>query len=324
MTIQRSAESCRPGFLLGPLGWLGERLSTTLQNEPALYATLFELEPHAMHLLGIGLAHSSNSEHVMVFAQTPQAIVKQSVGYWPEGLDRLLHTLPPVALSADEYRAIPQLLSDRPTAKFLHHHRTIDGSTISGLFALPVVLRRPAVFKLFGRFERMDRFVHGLRFITSRAGVPFDDLLNGLAALDQTDQIIAKIAELVDNLPLPRTLPPTFVGPFRRIDHVDEIRSLAKGWHNCLADCLQYVNGGTGAMYRTYNTETPAVALVLRFDRLGWALSQIKGPKNVDVETTSKANYEDAFSSAGIPNQVDIAAIRDLVLRIRWGRQLGN
>lgn len=325
MTAQQSAETCRPGFLLSPLGWLSERLSITLQNEPQLLSALFGLEPYAMHLLGIGLAHGCNGQQVKaLFAQTPRAIVEQSVGYWPEGLDRLLYTLPAVALSSDEYRAIPQLLSDRPTAKFLHHCRTIDGPIIAGLSALPAALRRPAIFKLFGRFERMDRFVPGLRFLSNRAGIAFDDLANSLAALDQTDQVIAKIAELVENLPLPGTLPPSFVGPFRRTDQVDEIRSLGKGWHNCLADCLQYVNGGTGAVYRSDETGPPAVALVLRFDRLGWVLNQIKGPKNIDIEAGYKAHHENAFFAAGIPNHADVAAIKDLVLQTRWGRRFGN
>ena len=53
----RSLRAYRPGFLLGPLGWLGERLSASLVREPEFLALLFALEPYAMHLLGIAMAH---------------------------------------------------------------------------------------------------------------------------------------------------------------------------------------------------------------------------------------------------------------------------
>jgi hypothetical protein len=194
---------------------------------------------------------------------------------------------------------------------------------IAGLSALPLVLRQPAIFKLFNQLERMDRFMHGLRFLSDLAKVPFDRLVGELGDLDQSDQVTARIAELVENLPLPPTLPPPFVGFFRRIDRVPEIRSVAKTWHNCLADCLHSVNNGTAAVYRTEIGES-AIAFVLRFDRLGWQLNQIKGPKNVDIETSHLSRHQSAFLEAGIPTSPDVAAIKDLVLRARWPRGFGN
>jgi hypothetical protein len=153
------------------------------------------------------------------------------------GLDRLTEILPSAALSIEDYRAIPKLLSDKVTAKFLQHRKTIDSVMIAGLFALPSALRRPAIFKLFDRCQRMDRFAHGLRFLGERTGLSFDGLVNELSALDQTEQVIARITEIVESLPLPE-LPPLVVGSLYRVDRATEIRSLAKTWHNCLADYL--------------------------------------------------------------------------------------
>ena len=321
----RSLRAYRPGFLLGPLGWLGERLSASLVREPEFLAVLFALEPYAMHLLGIAMAHDCDESPLTpLFRQAPRALVEQALGHWPEGLDRLLQVLPAKALSLEEYRAIPQLLSDKPTAKFLQHQRAVDGTMIAGLTALPHVLRRPAIFKLFNQLERMDRFIQGLRFLSHLANVPFDHLVGELGALDQSDQIIARIAYLVESLPLPSTLPPPFVGVFSRIDRVTAIRSVAKTWHNCLAECLHSVNNGTAAVYQTENGEAPAIAFLLRFDRLGWQLNQIKGPKNIDIETSHLSRHHNAFLEAGIPTSPDVAAIKDLVLRARWPRGFGN
>jgi hypothetical protein len=320
----RLVRTYRPGFLLGPLGWLNEKLSISLVHEPEFLALLFALEPYAMHLLGIAMAHDCNESLLTsLFRQAPRALVEQTIGHWPEGLDRLLRVLPATVLSLEEYRAIPQLLSDRPTTKFLKHQRIVDGPMIAGLSALPLVLRRPAVFKLFNQLERMDRFMHGLRFLSNRANLVFDRFLADLGALDQTDQVIAKIVGLVENLPLP-ALPPPFVGLFQRIDGVAEIRNLAKTWQNCLADYLHSINEGTATVYHFNSGGLPAVAFVLRFDRLGWLLNQVKGPKNVDIEPRYLSCHQNTFLDVGIPNCPDVAAIKDLVLQTRWLRRFGN
>ena len=236
----------RPGFLLGPLGWLNEQLSVCRAPDPRLLSLLFGLEPPAMHMLGIAVAHGcEQSLLTTLFRQAARAIVERSIGFWPEGLDRLVRALPATALSREQYRAIPNLLSDRTTAKFLQHQRAIDGSMITGLSALPPILRKQTIFKLFGKLEGMDRFVEGLRFLSIRAGRPLEEIENELAVLDQVEQVTAKIAQLVECLPLPASLPPLSVGPFFRVDAGGEIRTLAKAWHNCLADYVYSVDEGS-------------------------------------------------------------------------------
>jgi hypothetical protein len=70
-------------------------------------------------------------------------------------------------------------------------------------------LRRPAIFKLFDDIDGMDRFVVGLRFLSDRADLAFDTLVEELCSLDQTEQVRAKIAGLADRLPLPNACRPS-------------------------------------------------------------------------------------------------------------------
>ena len=317
ISTSRSYSFFKPGFLLGPLGWLNERLSVSRVPDPNLLSLLFGLEPHAMHMLGIAIAHGC--DHTLLttlFRQAPRTIVEQSIGFWPEGLDRLVRALPATALSREQYRAIPTLLSDRTTAKFLQHQRAIDGLMITGLCSLPPILRRQTIFKLFGKVEGMDRFVEGLRFLSIRAGRPLEEIENELAALDQAEQVTARIVHLVECLPLPASLPPLSVGPFFRVDAGGEIRTLAKAWHNCLADYVHSVDEGTAAVYLSNGSS--AVAFVSRFGRLGWLLRQIQGPGNIDIKPGCLTSHEHAFFEAGVPTSAEVAAIRDLILRARW------
>jgi len=72
------------------------------------------------------------------------------------------------------------------------------------------------------------------------------------------------------------------------------------------------------AVYRSNNGERLAVAFVLRCYRIGWLLSQIKGPGNIDIEQSCLVDHQVAFLKEGIPDFADVTAIRDLVLRARW------
>ena len=59
----------------------------------------------------------------------------------PLGLNRALAHLGPKVLAGESYRNLAALLTDRPTAKFLHHRQSIDEKMIGGLSTLPADLR---------------------------------------------------------------------------------------------------------------------------------------------------------------------------------------
>ena len=102
ISASRSYSFFKPGFLLGPLGWLNERLSVSRVPDPNLLSLLFGLEPHAMHMLGIAIAHGCDHKVLTtLFRQAPRTIVEQSIGFWPAGLDRLVRPLPATALSRE-------------------------------------------------------------------------------------------------------------------------------------------------------------------------------------------------------------------------------
>src|ERR1039458_5576617 len=169
---------------------------------------------------------------------------------------------------------------------------------------------------MFNPFSTMFLFVDGLRFLASRMGLPFESLANQIGALDQPEQVIAKITQLVDDLPLPDTLPPVEIGGFRRLDAVAEIRDLAKNWQNCLADCLFNVNDGTSAIYLSDHRQ--AVCFLCRYGRMGWFLVQAKGPKNAAIEPDQLAQIHAAFADAGIPQSSMIEAIKSIIKADEW------
>ena len=157
-----------------PLGWVINRLGNAIETEPALLEPLLELDQARMHLIALALAHLSSEvcpDLALVLLRGPyREILDLSLGHRPPGLARALACLPPKVLTAESYRKLTALLTDRTTARFLHHCQSIDEAMIAGLHRLPADLRRPAILAMFGRVEGMDRFVDGLRCLAARAG----------------------------------------------------------------------------------------------------------------------------------------------------------
>ena len=312
----------RPGFLLEPLGWVQDRLSQAIEVEPRLVELLFDLDHARMHLTALALAHMSGDVTpelaLMLLQESRKTILNLSVGHRPVGIDRALRRLPPKVLAAESYRHLVDLLDDPVPAKFLHHTGSITELLITGIHRLPAGLRTAAIMAMFNRIDGMTWFVDGLRILASRAGLRFEPLAHQIGALDQPDQVAAKIRQLVDSLPLPDTLPPVEIGGFRRLDTVAEIRDLAKHWHNCLAGYLFNVNDGTTAIYLSDQLE--AVCSLGRHGRMGWFLVQTKGPRNADIEPDQLAQIHDAFANAGIPPTSMIDAIKGIVQTHEWSR----
>jgi hypothetical protein len=316
----------RPGFLLEPLGWVQDRLTKAIEGEPTLVELLFELDQVRMHFTALALAHMTGEITpdlaLMLLQGSRKTILNLSIGHRPVGIDRVLSHLPPKVLTAESYRKLTDLLLVPATAKFLHHRTSITEQIITGLHTLPAALRSVAIMSMFSPFCRMLLFVDGLRFLASRTGLPFESLANQIGALDQPDQVAAKITQLVDGLPLPDTFPPIEIGGFRRLDAVAEIRDLAKNWQNCLADCLFNVNEGTSAIYLSDHRQ--AVCFLCRYGRMGWFLVQAKGARNADIDPDQLAKIHTAFAAAGIPEAAMIDPIKSIIQTDKWSRQVGD
>jgi hypothetical protein len=312
-----------PGFLLQPLGWLNGPLAKILEAEPRLLGAVFRLEPSRMHLIAMRLAHDLDLSPALLRALSSESLhtaVVQAIGHCPSGLGRVLGVLPNVVLPPACYRTLVSLLSNQAVARYLCHRRSIDEQLIVGLAALPEPLQRSSIFELFDRIEGMDGFMDGLKLIAVRGAIDLEMVIQKLSLMNQGQQVLAYIASLVDELPLVDSLPCSEIGPFRRVDSVAEIRNLAKSWSNCLADYLQAINDCTGAVYASAEHDSPAVALVFRVDRLGWAVNQIKGRENVDLRPAQASRYQNIFRSAGISMWRDTVAVKTIALRARWSR----
>jgi hypothetical protein len=222
----------RPGFLLEPLGWVQDRLRQAIEVEPRLVELLFDLDHARMHLTALALAHMNGDVTpdlaLILLQESRKTILNLSVGHRPVGIGRALRRLPPKVLAAEIYRKLVDLLDDPVPAKFLHHTGSITDLLITSIYRLPASLRTAAIMAMFNQIDDMIWFVDGLRVLASRAGLRFDTLAHQIGALDQPDQVAAKIRQVVNSLPLPATLPPAEIEGFRRLDTVAEIRELPK------------------------------------------------------------------------------------------------
>ncbi|HEX4407383.1 MAG TPA: hypothetical protein VH206_01295 [Xanthobacteraceae bacterium] len=316
----------RPGFLMTPLGWLTEPLTTALKGDPDLLASVLELDEYRMHALALTFAISnpnppSLSNITALLAGNPNAALEHVLGNWPPGLRRVLQNLAGASvLAIESYRKLVFAIHDKPTATFLRHRRDITEPLILALAALPSPLRTSAVFKLLDYIDGIDRFVPGLMHLCELADLSFDDFCKEIGALGHPDQVKAKVAAIIDRLPLPDRLPNEQIGHFRRVDEPAQIRALARSWKNCLADHIREVNEGASLVYLSPDKANEAAALLSRINRIGWAVVDIKGPRNIEIKPELLAKYYDTFRSANVSRLSDVAAIRSII----WRHQLSR
>jgi len=324
-----------PGYLVTPFGWAAQPLAAMIQAEPGLLTHVFELDRPRMHVIALALAHLDGrpAPHLapILFRASIREVLNRVLGRSPAGIKRVLRRLPFAVLSRQGYQQLVELLDDSRSAKLLYHfdETEITESTVRVLYEVPAVLRPvlAGLVRFIERIERLDHLPDGLQWLTSLgAAASFDALVADLADQAQPGQFVARLRNLVSELPLPETLPPQQIGTARRIDATADIFALAKGFRNCLATYARQIDAGGCAIYLWDDPAAPAVCLVTRHGRLGWALSEALGPGNADLDKKQVQKITTAFANAGVPRQSAICAIEailqaDCTTRSRTQRQ---
>jgi hypothetical protein len=308
-----------PGHLMAPFGWAAKPISAMLETEPSLYRALFTMSRRRMHLIALAFAHWPHeiepSLARLLISGVPTAVLDRVLGRRPAGLKRALNRLPLAVLPAESYRQLIELLDDSTTAKLIYYIQALNEDGISLFYEVPVPLRRVMARAVDQALLNPKGLMDGLRFLASRgAAESFEALALELGALRQPIQMLAHIAKLAEQLPLPEPIPPAAVADARRLDSVAEIRALARRWKNCLAEIyLDSVNYGRSAIYLWPHPQSPAICLVTRHGRLGWAFENAKGPENADLPPIRLAEIERAFTDTGIPGEATIEAIENAI-----------
>jgi hypothetical protein len=296
-----------PGYLMAPFGWAAKPLAAILEADPSLYPALFSLSRRRMHLIALSLAHWQGEINAsfarLLIRGVPAAVLDCVLGRRPAGLKRALNHLPVSVLPQASYQHLIELLEKPATAKLIYHLDLLGDEHIGLLHSVPAPLRRIVARAANDSLIRLEGLVDGLRFLAARGAAPsFDALIADLAAIRQPTQLIARIANLVQQLPLPDPVPPEAVGGAHRLDDTTEICRLAKRWKNCLANAyLKSVNAGCAAVYLWPHPQAPAACVVTRHGRLGWALADAKGPENADLPPAREEEIHRAFAAVGIP-----------------------
>lgn len=328
ITAVEAATRYTPGHLLAPFGWAADALGAMVEAEPTLLFHLFELDLARMHLIALALAHLNEVPPdigVFLVNGSVRTITERILGRCPTGIKRALGALPSSVLAPENYRRLVELLADPNTAKLLHHAESIGESTIKTLHNLPAPLRHQSLLCELKYNDTADGFSDGLRLLVSRgAASSFDALVRELASATRSGQFLPKLEHLVESLPLPNALPPVRVGKASRLDQAAAIRSLAKSWHNCLANYVTDINAGKYAVYIWQDSSAPAACLVRRHGRLGWFLDQVKGPRNSDVEPKQLAVIRSAFSEVGVPPDRVIVSIVGMVSGVEPDERIGH
>jgi hypothetical protein len=320
--IKGASIQARPGYLLAPFGWAAERLLAMVGSQRALAAEVLQLDRARMHLIALAFAHCEcQTGDCLMPGLCAELLLRRSLTEVldvvlqrrPPGLKRALEHMPVQVLPPESYRHLVESLEDKATTKLIHHAPCIDEDFIATFHSVPRPLRRIVALTAANHWVELRGFTEGLRLLASRGVAPsFEALVEDLSSISQPSQLIARINNLVSALPLPECIPPVNVGGARRIDEPGEICRLAKRWKNCLKNYVQPTNDGAAAVYLWPDRSAPAVCLLLRFGRIGWALVDIKGPKNADLPPARIKEIENAFGEIGLVRSSGVRALEQI------------
>ncbi len=311
-----------PGYLVTPFGWAAQSLAAMIQADPGLLTQVFELDRSRLHVIALALAHLDEGRAPflapILFRASIREVLHCVLGRSPAGIKRVLRRLPFAVLSKQGYVRLIELLDDPRFAKLLHHfdEAEISDTTVRVLYQAPDVLRPilAGLVSSMDKIERLDQLPDGLYWLISRgAAANFDTLIADLAVHAQPGQFVARLKKLVSELSLPQTLPPEQIGEARRVDATTDICALAKRFRNCLASYARQIDAGGCAVYLWDDPATPAVCLVTRHGRLGWALGEALGPGNAKLDSKQLHEITTAFAEAGVPHQSAICAIEAIL-----------
>jgi hypothetical protein len=300
-----------PGHLLMPFGWAAGAVVAMLQTDITLYPDLIGLSRRRMHLIALAVAHCPGNMDMSlarcVLQSDFSSVVEALFGRQVTGLKRALDRLPDSVLPPESYRQLIDLLDTPGIAEVLFHQQTLSAAYLDMLHELFASIRGITSRTVVEFGFRPQGWADGLRLLAGRGAAGYEALVDDLAAIRQPAQFVARIHDLVEQLPLPEPSPPPLVGNARRLDAAREIRQLAKHWKNCVADrYLEGVNNGRSAVYVWPHLQTPAVCVVNRHGRLGWALDDARGPENAELPPDRMQAISSAFAAAGIPCSITI------------------
>lgn len=311
--MQFRHEGLRPGFLLEPLGWAAPFVLSALQQNPAILPHVAEMTPSRMHLIGLALSHKDDADAAFVETtiSAPTAdVLRLALGWQPIGFKATVADLDDRILERASYRALVELLRDHRMAKLLSFAGHVPERCLLSLKDIPSLLR-PVALEL--RPNLFPGFAEGLKFLSQRAGcLSYEEFVASLAKARNQGQLKTALRQAIEDIPLPRSLPPKRVGDGVRIDGTRKLRTLAKDMHNCIANLIADVEQGQAAIY-IWGTGDPIAILLQRHGRLGWFLEDVKGRGNTEIERPISEVIERAFAERGIPRAFIAHALEEVL-----------
>ena len=145
---------------------------------------------------------------LILFRASIRELLQRVLGRCPAEIKRVLRRLPSEVLSRQGYLRLVELLDDPRSAKRCIIEQTeIADSTVRVLYEVPAVLR-PLLAGVVP-FTGLNDLPEALHWLARRgAAANFDALISDLASQAQPGQFVARLRNLVSQLPLPQTLPP--------------------------------------------------------------------------------------------------------------------
>lgn len=301
------------------------------EADPAFPAFIMKSDLPTRHFICAVLAYSEitlddamDPDLATELRKVPRAkVLTNHIGEHIPGLAKALGKLTGKPWHRYDYQSLQVDLFDAETAKMLGHMPKIRPVHLDALRRLPKSFRR---YKVMASIRSAGDITSLIGAVTIASRVRKDMCESALArSLEQaisvkyrrkrkgfprsclSDSIECTVSDWLENIVSAatfKTVPWEGTNAIRPLRSGSDMRRCARHFENCLEDHIVYAATGL-AGYFEHIAEPRAVVQVQQVGHLGWAITDVRGPKNITIGERDLYQIEDEFLSAGFMPRFD-------------------
>jgi hypothetical protein len=297
----------------GPYSWLTPYIATMAGANESIAARILSLPRDELHFIAMTLAFMRDAENPAriedlaraIGRDRREAILRAFAREADPKLARYCARLAGKPWRAASYRRLAELVAEPHARKLLRHMKAISRRDVLMLTRLPPAFRTRGVLKMSRDRRDFRRIVFAIEIVRRVRTDLFDrQILASLERADSTD-IKQWVEAHYERLPFPAAPSGVLIDArgavLRPIACGAELRRAAIDYENCARTYVERAATGASVFYRCERGERRIALAELRpVPGLGWAICELMGPRNRELDGEDRSAIIAAFAAAGI------------------------
>lgn len=295
-----------------PFSWLTPLLVPIFESRPERLSDYLSLTRADWHYVGLIIAlmgdKANDPEHFAaierdLLTRKRKAVLADVAPEAPDGLLKLVPKLAGDLWRPQAYRRLAEMVRERTALMALRRQRSIRRRMVRIVHRLPSDLRTDYVIRYVKTSADIEEVLFAILVVRRiRTDLTRRDIIRSFGQVrGKAPQAMRRwVQHHYEHAPFPDA-PWVGTETVTPIKSFSELRKLALEFDNCVRNYHLEVMDGQSYFYRYAEGGMPiATVELISIPNVGWAVSEIAGPKNDDVPPATVRRIHTLFADAGI------------------------